>query len=140
MKDHSDLSPDLLWSVHPLKRSWVSSLIVTVFLLLLGLLVYSIYGLFLAILSVGLLFGSLSSYFLPTRYLLYPDRIEVHTFARRYSRDWSYFRSFHPDKNGVLLSPFEGRSWLERFRGVYVMFDGHRDEALRYIEEKIRET
>jgi len=138
MEDRPGAPPDLFWIVHPLARSRVIPAIVILFLFLLGVLIYHIYGLFLAILSIGILFGSLSSYFFPTKYLFYPDRIEVHTFARRYSRSWSYFKSYHPDKNGVLLSPFEGRSRLERFRGIYVMFDGHKDEAMRYIEDKIR--
>ena len=138
MENRSGASPDLFWIVHPLTRSRVIPTVVILFLFLLCVLVYHIYGLFMAILSIGILFGSLSSYFFPTKYLLYPDRIEVHTFARKYSRSWSYFKSFHTDKNGVLLSPFEGRSRLERFRGIYVMFNGHRDEALRYIEDKIQ--
>ena len=132
-------APDLSWTVHPFRRNWIVSLIVVAFLIALCLMIYSVYGASLAVISFLVLFLSLSSFFFPTRYSFYPDRIEVRTLTRRYSRGWDYFRSFHVSDKGVLLSPFEGRSRLERFRGVFLMVDGsRREEVLEYVRRKVR--
>lgn len=47
----------------------------------------------------------------------------------------SMFRSFYPDKRGVLLSPFTRPSRLENFRGVYVRYDGNKDEVDAFVKE-----
>jgi hypothetical protein len=41
------------------------------------------------------------------------------------------------DKNGVLLSPFAGRSRLENFRGVYVRFGQNKDQVVNFVRSKI---
>ncbi len=55
----------------------------------------------------------------------------------RLKREWSHFRSFYPDKNGVLLSPFAKPSRLENFRGVYILFGENKDEILDFIRMRI---
>jgi hypothetical protein len=138
--ENRNSTPDLFWTVHPLRRNWISSLLIIGFLSLIGLMIYSAYGILLALLSIALLFGSLSSYFFPTKYAIYPDRVEVKTLTRRQSRRWDYFKSFYPFKNGVLLSPFEKRSRLERYRGLYILTYDDSDEILRYIESKVNRS
>ena len=131
-------NPELSWTVHPLRRNWMASIGVVAFLIFLCVLIHSIYGPFLAIVSFVVLFLSLSSFFFPTKYRFYPDRLEVRTLTRKYTRSWNYFKSFHVSDKGVLLSPFEGRSRLERFRGIFLMFEEDvRDAVLEYLRRKI---
>ncbi len=50
------------------------------------------------------------------------------------AKGWSDFRSYHVDREGLLLSPFVERSRLERFRGVSLQFHGNRDEVVAFVE------
>lgn len=49
-------------------------------------------------------------------------------------KEWSTYRSYYPDPNGVLLSPFSTPSRLENFRGMYLRFGNNRGEVLAYLE------
>ena len=96
-----------------------------------------LYGPFFGILAVVILGVSLLPYFLPTDYVLYVGGLES-VFLRVHRRfTWSQFRSYYPDKNGVLLSPFTRPSRLENFRGFYLRYDGQSAEILAIIARKI---
>src|SRR5256885_7332305 len=42
------------------------------------------------------------------------------------------------DENGVFLSPFEQRNWLEAYRGVRLPFGGNRDQVVAFVESKVQ--
>jgi len=46
-------------------------------------------------------------------------------------------RTYHPDRNGVLLSPFSRQTRLETFRGIYIRFDGNRKEVMSVIKGRL---
>ena len=126
------------WTIHPIRRNWLVSASVVSFLVILCVAVYLTFNsLTFLLLSVVILGGSLSRFFLPTKYILQDDCIVVKTLLRSFSRQWDSFRSFYPDKNGVLLSPFSSPSRLENFRGVYIRFDHNGSEVVDFIKEKI---
>jgi hypothetical protein len=128
----------LKWSTHPVKRSIKISILVVLFLLVVWFLVYlTTFSLLLTILSVVILLGSLSPFFLPTYYELDDNRIKVKFFFNTKEKEWSMFRSFYVDKNGVLLSPFEKPSRLENFRGLYVRFNQNKDEVINFVKSRI---
>jgi hypothetical protein len=129
----------LKWSTHPVKRSILISALVILFLFLVWLVVYlTTSSLFLTGLSVVIMLGSLSSFFLPTRYELSQEKIKVNFFLTTRQREWNTFRSFYVDKNGVLLSPFAKPSRLENFRGVYVRFSQNKDRVVEFVKSKIQ--
>lgn len=129
------------WTVHPVKKNWKTSVCVVSFLLILCVSIYfSFESATYLIISTAILFVSLLSFFFPTTYILQDDCIIVKTLLRRFSRQWSSFKSCYPDKNGVLLSPFLSPSRLENFRGIYVRFSHNRSEVLDYIRSKIKVT
>jgi hypothetical protein len=129
----------LRWSIHPVKRSTKISVLVTIFVLAVWFLVYlTTFSLLLTMLSVVIMLGSLSPFFLPTYYELDEKRIKVRFFFNTKEREWIAFRSFYPDKNGVLLSPFEGPSRLENFRGIYVRFNQNKEEVVDFVKSKIQ--
>lgn len=132
----SELS--LRWSSHPLKKNvWVSILIV-IFLLAIWFVVYlTTRNPFLVALSVVIMLGSLSSFFLPTRYELDDDKVKIRYLLSMRERKWGMFRSYYVDKNGVLLSPFERPSRLENFRGLYIRFDNNQDQVVDFVKSKI---
>jgi hypothetical protein len=130
----------LCWSVLPAARSRKKTWGLLIFLgcLLPAItLLYGLFGLFLAVLLLSL---SLLPFFFRTRYEMNEDGIIVKKPYSRLRKDWSHFRSFYPDKSGVLLSPFSKPSRLENFRGVYILLGENRDEILRFVERKIAEV
>ncbi len=128
----------LKWATHPIKRSIKVSILVILFLFVVWSLVYlTTFSFFLTILSVVIMLGSLSPFFLPTYYELNDKKIKVKFFFNTKEKEWSMFRSFYVDKNGVLLSPFEKPSRLENFRGLYVRFNQNKDEVVDFVRSKI---
>jgi hypothetical protein len=131
----------LEWSICPFKENTAKSFF---FVTILGCLVFLIYSWFNALLPTviigGLFLLALRSFYTRTRYVFYPDRLEIITPFSRGKKAWSGFRSYYPDKNGVLLSPFEKPSRLENFRGMYLLLPaggGQREQVLDYIKQKI---
>lgn len=129
----------ITWTVHPIKRNWKVSVSVIFFLMSLCVSIYiSFDSLAYLFLSAIILFVSLTPFFLPTTYYFQDDLILVKSSFRKFSKDWSFFKSFYADKNGVLLSPFSSPSRLENFRGIYVRFNKNRSEVLDFISKKIK--
>jgi hypothetical protein len=123
---------------HPAKRNRNVTILVTIVLLVSVILVYLLsYSPFLAALSALILFGSLGSFYFPTRYLFYNDHLLVKTKLQTLRKEWHDYRSFYPDKNGVLLSPFGRPTRMENFRGLYVKFSGNRDQVMTIVRSKI---
>jgi len=80
---------------------------------------------------------SLARYYFPTHYRLSEKGVTIKTPTQTISKQWSEYRSFYPDKNGVLLSPFAEPSRLENFRGIYLMYGGKREQIISYINRYI---
>jgi hypothetical protein len=129
----------LKWSTHPVKRNLKISILVALFLLLIFVCVYfTTYSYFLTLLSVVIMLGSLSPFFLPTYYQLSSDKIQVKFLFNNKVKEWREYRSYYVDKNGVLLSPFVSPSRLENFRGLYLRFNQNKDDVVNLVKEKIK--
>ena len=127
------------WSVHPIKKDIRKTTFLFVFIVLIALLVYfSFNNLYFSVLAVLLLVVSVRQFFVRTHYTLNAEGVEVRSLGTSRKRPWNYFRSFYVDNNGVLLSPFEGKSRLENFRGVYLLLpEKNRQEILDFIKQTI---
>ncbi|MEW6410854.1 MAG: hypothetical protein AB1483_00110 [Candidatus Zixiibacteriota bacterium] len=131
----------LQWTTHPLRRRPLAAVLVTVFILMVGFLVYaSTESKAFGTLALVVLFASLAKFYLPTRYLLSDKCIKVKTTTQTIRKNWSQFRSYYPDRNGVLMSPFLQPSRLENFRGIYLIFDNNRDEVIAFIKKRIGQS
>ncbi len=84
-----------------------------------------------------LLYGSLTQFFTSTTFEFTNSKIRVNYIVNKVEKDWSQYRSYYTDKNGVLLSPFPGPSRLENFRGLYVRFAGNKDQVMAIVRQKI---
>ena len=128
----------LRWSSHPVRKNvWVSILVV-VFLFVIWYVVYlSTQNIILLALSVVIMLGSLSTFFLPTRYELDDDKVKIIYLLSTRERKWDTFRSYYVDKNGVLLSPFERPSRLENFRGLYIRFSQNKEQVVDFVKARI---
>lgn len=129
----------LEWVCHPAKRNMKITIGVTLFLMVLLLLVWFwTYEIWFVALGALILFISLASFYFPTKYILSKESVVIQSKANRQVKSWKQYRTYYPDKNGVLLSPFTRPSRLENFRGVYIRFWNNRDEVLAYVEKMIK--
>jgi hypothetical protein len=128
----------LEWKCHPVKRRPMVSVLVTVFIMVVGVLVhYATESRLLGMLAAIVLLASLAKFYFPTVYRLSDRGVTVKTTTQTLTKPWSMYRSFYPDKNGVLLSPFGRPSRLETFRGIYLMFNNNRDEVIAFITPRL---
>ncbi|MEK7448480.1 MAG: hypothetical protein AAB019_03245 [Planctomycetota bacterium] len=133
------LKAGIEWSVHPLKKNPTNSVLLVLFLVLLLVLVYLAFeNIVFVFVSAVLLAVSLLKFFLPTSYVFTESEIKVSGPLGKTVRNWAVFKSFYPDKNGVLLSPFSEKNRLENFRGIYLLLGDDREPVLKFIEAKIK--
>ncbi|HUU45538.1 MAG TPA: hypothetical protein VM118_07355 [Acidobacteriota bacterium] len=127
----------LRWRSHPVRERHERLVLVVAILLGLPAILLALYGPFFAVLAFVILGASLGSFFLPTDYVLYRGGGEMRFLwiTRRFT--WAQYRSFYPDRNGVLLSPFTRPSRLENFRGIYLRFGRRADEIMAVVTEQL---
>lgn len=89
------------------------------------------------ILAVVVLSGSLNPFFSPTDFRLDRDGVTVRRWPTRKERPWADLHSCVIDRHGITLSPFEGRAWLEPYRGVRLLFDDNRDEVAAFVRDHL---
>jgi hypothetical protein len=132
------VEPVLEWTTHPVKRRpWVSVL-VTLFVFVVGILVfYTTDSRAFAVLALVVMFLSLAKFYFPTTYRLSPDGVTIKTTTQTLRKEWSIYRSCYADKKGILLSPFVQPSRLENFRGIYLMFNENSEEVTAFVKEHI---
>jgi hypothetical protein len=134
----SDAGPTLEWVSHPAKRNHKVTIAVSIFLVLLVIIVYALtYSVFFTILAIVILYGSLAAFYFPTRYRLDKNEIMIKTTTQTIRKKWSQYRSYYPDKNGILLSPFVRPSRLENFRGIYIRFGAGREEVTEFVKQRM---
>ena len=140
LEPQSSNATGVQWTVHPIKRDWkVSAGVVSFLMILCAAIYFSFNSVTFLLISAVILVSSLVPFFFPTTYILRDDCIMVRSLLRGFSRQWDFFKSYYPGKNGVLLSPFSSPSRLENFRGVYIRFSRNRTEVVDFIREKMKE-
>lgn len=95
---------------------------------------------YFTVIALLLVWGQVAGFFLPTRYELTDETVSVKGLVSRREKKWSEFRSYHVDREGILLSPFVGASRLARFRGTSLQFHGNRDEVTGFVERAMAEA
>ena len=128
----------LAWTTHPIKKRPLAAVLVSLFILLIPFIVLSITSSkIFGFLSLVVLFASVAKFYFPTYFTLTDSEAIIKSSTQTIRKKWSEFRSYYPDKNGVLLSPFIDKSRLEIFRGIYLIFDNNSDEVMEIIKQKI---
>lgn len=127
--------------VHPLRRDWRVSagVIALLFLVWWGVWLWT-KSRPLTFLSVVVMLVSLSSFLFPVTFTLDQESITMKSAFSTKRRKWEEFKSFWVDNHGVLLSPFERRSRLESFRGLYIRFSDNKDEVVEFIQRRWQEN
>lgn len=125
------------WTAHPAKRDLtktvISSFFVTAFIVFVGIF----YGIFWSIFGFVVLFVSLHSYFFPTSYEINDEEVVIKNIFMTQRRKLSEFRKVYVGRNGTLLSPFRRKTFLNQFRGVFLLLPEQRDEILEFLRARI---
>jgi hypothetical protein len=131
-------TPPLEWSAWPAREKPLFALGLVLFLLAIWVAVGYVYREAVwVLLAVILLLGAVAPFFVITRYRLDEEGVSMKRFVTTMKKRWEELRSYYPDKNGVLVSPFAKPSRLENFRGVYLRFGGNREKVLAVLEQNI---
>jgi hypothetical protein len=130
----------LSWISHPAiirKKATVATLIFIG--IILAIVYYMTTSILMVLLALVIFSGALSTYFFPTRYEISPEKIKIKYIFTKVEKDMSMFRSYYPDKRGVLLSPFTRPSRLENFRGIYLRYHDNKDEVDSFVRKIFKE-
>jgi len=124
---------------HPLKKNILLSAMAVIIILMSGLLAYLIIQNILMPILVYLFFIiSMTSFFMPSRYIFTEEKVVIHRIIYSKAYPWKRFRAYKTDKNGVYLSPFSNPDRFDRFRGVFMVMDkASREKLVPILEEKL---
>lgn len=138
MKTFASPLETLEWQVHPFFESRRRALLSILGPLVVSALVYlwSASRLW-TILGFLLLISAEFPFFLRSFYRFDSAGVTLRRAGAVFSRGWDQIKSYYPDRNGVLLSPFARPHWLENFRGLYIQFGRHRQEVLAYLNSRL---
>ncbi len=127
------------WICHPAKRNIKVTVAVSILIaVLVAVVYYATFSVWFTILGFLILTGSLAGFYFPSHYQFTDNKIIIITKMQKLEKNWSQYRSYYSDKNGVLLSPFARPSRLENFRGIYIKFWYNKDEVMAIVKDKIR--
>jgi energy-coupling factor transporter transmembrane protein EcfT len=125
------------WSVHPAKYNQAKTILSLSFVLVFIVFVSVFYGIFWGMLGFIVLFVSLYSYYFPTSYEVNDEEVLIKTIFTTQRRKLKEFQRIYAGKNGILLSPFTHKTFLNQFRGVFLLLPAERDEIIDFLKKRI---
>ena len=125
----------LSWSVSLAGREGLAktlgALTAMVGVLALGAYLYG--NVLLVTIGAAIFFLATAEYFFPMRFWLTEEAAFKRTiFGTKFIR-WSKIKHCYLDDKGIKLSPLEGPSRAEAFRGLYLYFGDNRDELVEAV-------
>ncbi|MDQ3369777.1 MAG: hypothetical protein M3680_30525 [Myxococcota bacterium] len=122
----------LAWTAHPAKRRPQDLMLAAcvIFVTAYAVLV-SLQSALLAVLAVVLLIAAIAPFLLPTHYRLDDELVEERRLFVTRSRRWSELRRLEIGRAAALVSPYAQRRWLDRYRGITILFPATGEGAER---------
>jgi hypothetical protein len=133
-------SPEVLeWTCHPVRHRPLTGVAVGLLVLLLTAGAHLSFGdRTLTALSLVVLTVSVSPFYLPTRYRIADDKVSIRSTLGRKEKSLELYRRLAADHRGVLLSPFDRPSRLDRFHGLNLRFDSaDRERVLEFLGRRL---
>ncbi len=109
------------WEVLPAKENPKKLIFFVIFLIFISLIFAFAFGPFFGIFSLLVLFFSNINFFIKTKYEIKEDKIIIKKPFYEISKNWEWVKRIEVDKNGIFFSPFEKKSWLDPFRGIFLI-------------------
>jgi predicted membrane protein len=125
------------WKIHKAKENSTKTIFASLFILFVILIFLFFYGLLWAFIAVLIFFISLNSYFLPITYTLTEEKIVIDKKIYKNEKEWQIFRKYYLTGNGVILSPFSRRNFLDNFRGLHLLLPEDKDAIIEFIENRL---
>jgi len=125
------------WSVHPAKKQPTKTITSLILIFAFIVFISVVYGPFWGLFGLIVLFFSVYSYYFPTHYEVDGDEVMIKNIFVTQHRKLREFKKVYQGKNGVLLSPFTHKTFLNQFRGVFLLLPENRDEIINYLKEII---
>ncbi len=127
------------WKIHPAKENMTKTVLSALFIVVFIIFIAFSYNPYWALLGLIFLVASLHSYYFPTTYEFTEEEIIIKTIFSTHKRKLKEFKKIYIGKNGVLLSPFRYKTFLNNFRGVFLLLPKERDEIIDFIKNKLNE-
>jgi hypothetical protein len=139
--DVVDKTPAHEWRVAPWRREPLKAVMAG------GIILFAVVGswwfsgqeYFFGILAFLILWGSIGPFFVSTRFIMDDAGVEIDSPFQKRRRSWKEIRSYYVDRYGATLSPFSGRSWLEAYRSIRILFGEHEAAIRKVLHEKLGE-
>jgi len=112
----------MTWFIHPAKDKLTKAVLSLVFIFTFLVFIFIFYGALLAFLGFAFLFVSLQSFYFKTSYELNNEFVVIRTIFGVQKRKLSEFKKIYRGKNGILLSPFKHKTFLNNFRGIFLYY------------------
>jgi len=132
---HGIPPPSLRWQSWPLSREPVVAVFVTAGLLLAWIVVQSITGqthlAFLTTLAVAI---SVWRFLIPVSFQLSPKGVDQRFLGRQKRIPWKSISRYEVCPGGVLLLPHGDRCAMQIFKGLYIAWEGRREEILNQMQ------
>jgi len=128
----------LRWQSWPLRQRPLRAVLALGMLLAAGIGVQWLTGrIYLAAASVAVLIVASWRFFLPVTFQLSQSGIDYWVLGRRRHIPWQSIRSYRIQADGVLLLPYQDQSLIARLNGVYVRWNGHKEQVLALLEQHV---
>jgi hypothetical protein len=95
------------------------------------------HSLFFGLAGTVLVLAATAEFLLPSEFEVAASSARARSGLSRSEIEWSEVRRIATDGRGLLLTPLPRASRLDRFRGVYLRFDGN-EEAVRQAVREAR--
>ena len=132
----------LTWTAHPARRRPRDvALVVAVIATTMAAVLISFEDALLAVLAGVLLVVAVAPFLLPSRYTVTSEGVEVARGFRTRSRRFADLRRLEIGETAALVSPLARPSWLDRQRGLLILFDGaDREKVVSILRARTQRT
>ncbi len=125
------------WEIHLAKRHPLKTTVVSFILIAFLILTYLLYGPLWLFFTLIVFFITLNPYFLPHTYTLDKEGILIDKRIYKTRRRWKEFRRFYLTKNGLVLSTFHKRNFLDNFRGLHILLPPDSEKVIEFIRDRL---
>jgi hypothetical protein len=136
------MATQLTWTVHPARqRPADAALAAAIISFAAWAVLVGLQSLLLTGLAIVILLLATAAFWLPTTYILDENGVAEQRLGRQRMRAWSELRRYTVGSRGALLSPFARSHWLDRYRGVVLLFGDQAPAPVKaLLAEKIGEA
>jgi hypothetical protein len=131
------------YEIFHFKNNFKKSIFVSIFLFSLLIILLLFWGFLWFLLALLLFWATLNNYFFKITYQLDEEGITIKKIFLKNYRQWKEFKKILYTQNGLVLSPFPYKTYLDNFRGLHIFLPQNpiiRKAVVDFINKKILGT